>query len=85
MQITYEANSNSVRLDVHGETRAERALLSHFQEGHVALLCQGQFKDDGVRVFIREKSMGEHKAEIADEFGRKKMLERRRAKRRNRK
>jgi hypothetical protein len=77
MKVTFTWDKNSVLLDLAGETPAENALLTHFQEEHVAILCPGDFQCDGVRVFIRCEARFEYRQPIEDELGRKGKLERR--------
>jgi len=77
MRVGFAWNKNSVLLNIAGETPAENALLTHFQEGHVAILCPGGFQDNGVRVFIRNEAEFDHAREIEDRLGRKGNLERR--------
>jgi len=77
MTISFEWTKNSVLLNIAGETPAEQALLTHFQERHIAILCPGPFQNNGVRVFIRNEAEFDHAREIEDRLGRKGNLERR--------
>lgn len=77
MRVGFEWNRTSVLLNIAGETEAEKALLTHFQEGHIAILCPGGFNENGVRVFIRNEVEFDHARQIEDRLGRKGNLERR--------
>lgn len=77
MIVSFTWDRNSVLLNIAGETDAENALLTHFQEGHVAILCPGIFQNNGVRVFIRNEVEFDHARQIEDRLGRKHILERR--------
>ena len=77
MTISFEWNKNSVLLYIAGETPGEQALLTHFQERHIAILCPGGFQNTGVGVFIRHEAEFDHVREIEDRLGRKGNLERR--------
>jgi len=77
MIVGFEWSKDSVLLNIAGEIPAERALLTHFQKGHVAILCAGAFQNNGLRVFIRNEREFDHAREIEDRLGRKGILERR--------
>lgn len=74
----FDYTSDNVTIDIIGENDGEKALLTHFQQGHVSILCPGDLGRTGVRVFIRNKARFEFEKEALDEAGRKGQLERRR-------
>jgi hypothetical protein len=78
MTVSYTGNEAYITLDIAGESHAERLLLAHLQEDHLAVLCQGPFGGNGVRVHVRSKKSCDFVKEIEDHLDRKGRLERRR-------
>ena len=77
MKVIFQGDNKSIQLDIAGDDHAERVLLTHLQEGHVAILCPGNFEYGGVRVFIRNKCEIEYRHEVQDQEGRRGHLKRR--------